>query len=67
MTRWSGSWLHLGHPVRCVEGTLYRADPQDDDPGYETAVGPCHDCRGFGGDEDGVAQLGAYGAIADRS
>ena len=42
--------------IRCVEGTLYRHDPQWDDPDLETAIGQCPDCSGQGcGDEDGEA------------
>jgi hypothetical protein len=37
---------------RCVEGRLYRHDPQFDDPYLETDVGECPDCSGDGfGDE----------------
>ena len=32
--------------TRCVEGRLYRHDPQDDDPYLETDMGICPDCAG---------------------
>jgi len=50
--RWSGNWYALGRSVRCIEGRLYRHDPQHDDPDFETDVGPCPDCRGAGCDSD---------------
>lgn len=34
--------------IRCVEGTLYRHDPQHDDPYCETARGKCQKCDGKG-------------------
>ncbi len=34
--------------IRCVGGTLWRHDPQRDDPDLEVARGPCPDCRGVG-------------------
>ena len=37
--------------LRCVEGTLYRHDPQWDDPDLETARGVCPDCNGKGCEE----------------
>lgn len=33
---------------RCVDGRLYRHDPQHDDPDLETDVGACPDCDGKG-------------------
>lgn len=46
--------------LRCIEGTLYRHDPQYDDPDLETAVGTCPDCSGKGCGEDGepVSKIG---------
>ena len=41
--------------LRCVEGCLYRHDPQADDPDLETAIGQCPDCSGAGCGEDGEA------------
>lgn len=38
--------------IRCIDGRLWRQDPQDDDPYLETDVGECLDCSGDGcGDE----------------
>ncbi len=34
--------------VRCIEGRLWRHDPQNDDPYLETDVGKCPDCGGKG-------------------
>jgi hypothetical protein len=34
--------------LRCVEGRLFRHDPQSDDPYLETDVGQCPDCEGDG-------------------
>lgn len=53
--RFAGSWYALGGPVRCVDGTLYRHDPQHDDPDYETNLGVCPECDGHGCDEDSRA------------
>lgn len=64
--RWSGNWHTLGRPVRCVEGRLYRHDPQFDDPDLETDVGPCPDCCGYGCDEEGEARLAAHEEEAAR-
>jgi hypothetical protein len=36
------------HNMRCVDGRLYRHDPQADDPYLETDVGTCPDCHGHG-------------------
>lgn len=47
-----GSWLAPGRPVRCVEGRLWRHDPQHDDPDLETDVGACPDCQGHGCDDE---------------
>lgn len=38
--------------IRCVEGRLWRHDPQWDDPDLETDVGPCQDCDGSCGRDD---------------
>jgi hypothetical protein len=38
--------------IRCLEGRLWRHDPQDDDPDLETDVGACPDCDGKGCDQD---------------
>ena len=37
--------------VRCIEGRLWRHDPQNDDPELETQVGECPDCSGKGCDD----------------
>ena len=37
--------------IRCVEGWLWRHDPQHDDPELETRVGRCQECEGVGCDE----------------
>lgn len=34
--------------LRCIEGRLFRHDPQWDDPDLETDVGQCPDCSGHG-------------------
>lgn len=34
--------------LRCVEGRLFRHDPQYDDPDLETDVGQCPECDGDG-------------------
>ena len=34
--------------LRCVEGTLWRHDPQYDDPDHEVSRGTCPECRGAG-------------------
>lgn len=34
--------------TRCIEGRLYRHDPQHDDPDLETERGLCPDCNGAG-------------------
>ena len=39
--------------LRCIEGKLYRHDPQHDDPDLETCVGTCPDCSGDGCGDDG--------------
>lgn len=39
--------------LRCVEGRLFRHDPQWDDPDLETDVGECPDCSGDGCGDDG--------------
>jgi len=40
---------------RCVEGRLFRHDPQHDDPYLETDIGECHECTGDGCGDDGAA------------
>lgn len=45
--------------LRCVEGRLFRHDPQHDDPYLETDVGQCPDCSGDGcGDDDEPIRYG---------
>ena len=39
--------------LRCVDGRLFRHDPQYDDPDLETDVGQCEDCSGDGCGDDG--------------
>jgi hypothetical protein len=34
--------------IRCVDGELWRHDPQHDDPGLETYRGVCPECDGAG-------------------
>ena len=41
--------------LRCIEGRLFRHDPQWDDPDLETDVGQCPDCSGEGWGDDGEA------------
>lgn len=36
--------------IRCLEGRLWRHDPQHDDPYLETDVGQCPECDGEGCD-----------------
>lgn len=38
--------------TRCVEGRVYRHDPQYDDPDLETDIGQCPECEGDGCDEE---------------
>lgn len=40
---------------RCIEGRLWRHDPQPDDPNLETDVGKCPDCSGDGCGDEGEA------------
>ena len=37
--------------IRCIEGRLFRHDPQWDDPDLETDVGQCPECEGDGCDK----------------
>lgn len=48
--------------LRCIEGRLFRHDPQDDDPYFETDVGQCEDCSGDGCGDEGepVSKAGRY-------
>ena len=39
--------------LRCIEGKVYRHDPQHDDPDLETCLGTCPDCSGDGCSDDG--------------
>lgn len=34
--------------LRCIDGRLFRHDPQWDDPDLETDVGQCPECQGKG-------------------
>jgi hypothetical protein len=34
--------------LRCIDGTLWRHDPQYDDPDHEVSRGTCPECRGKG-------------------
>lgn len=36
--------------TRCIDGRLYRHDPQHDDPYLETDIGKCPECEGSGCD-----------------
>lgn len=36
---------------RCIDGRLYRHDPQHDDPYLETDIGKCPECDGVGCEE----------------
>ena len=40
--------------LRCVDGRIFRHDPQFDDPDLETDVGQCPDCYGDGCGDNGV-------------
>jgi hypothetical protein len=42
----------LGGRYRCVDGTIYRHDPQRDDPYLETAMGTCVVCGGNGCEDE---------------
>ena len=42
----------FGRSVRCVDGRLWRHDPQHDDPYLETDIGQCPECEGKGCDDD---------------
>lgn len=37
--------------IRCFQGSLWRHDPQPDDPELETRVGDCLHCDGLGCEE----------------
>lgn len=39
--------------LRCIDGRLFRHDPQYDDPDLETDIGECPDCSGKGCGDDG--------------
>lgn len=39
--------------LRCIEGRLFRHDPQWDGPDLETDIGACPDCSGEGCGDDG--------------
>ena len=39
--------------TRCIDGRLWRHDPQPDDPYLETERGECPECRGKGCCEQG--------------
>jgi hypothetical protein len=41
--------------VRCIEGRLWRHDPQPDDPYLETDVGQCPECEGLGCNDESEA------------
>ena len=34
--------------LRCIDGRIFRHDPQSDDPDFETDIGTCPDCSGDG-------------------
>jgi hypothetical protein len=38
--------------TRCIEGRLWRHDPQHDDPDLETDIGQRPECEGKGCDQD---------------
>jgi hypothetical protein len=50
MSYWNGFRYVEGHlpGQRCVEGRVYRHDPQHDDPDLETDIGICNECGGRG-------------------
>jgi len=43
--------------LRCIDGRIYRHEPQSDDPDFETEIGKCPDCSGDGCGDDGEAVL----------
>jgi hypothetical protein len=45
--------------IRCVSGTLWRHDPQYDDPDHEVSRGTCPECRGEFRNPDTIALLTA--------
>ena len=58
--------------LRCIDGRLWRHDPQSDDPDLETDIGVCPDCSGDGcGESDepvqkfGRSEAWMRGAILD--
>ena len=44
--------------LRCIDGRLFRHDPQHDDPDLETDIGECPDCSGDGCDDEPVPKPG---------
>lgn len=54
--------------LRCVDGRIYRHDPQVDDPDLETDIGHCPDCSGDGCGDNGepVEKLGRSAAWLAR-
>jgi len=40
--------------TRCIDGRLFRHDPQHDDPYLETDIGQCPDCDGEGCESEAV-------------
>jgi hypothetical protein len=55
--------------LRCVDGRLWRHDPQFDDPDLETHIGQCPDCSGDGCGDNGepVAKSGRSDAWIGRA
>lgn len=52
----------------CIDGRLWRHDPQYDDPDLETDIGTCPDCSGQGCSDDSepVSKIGRR-IISDRA
>lgn len=55
--------------TRCIEGRLYRHDPQHDDPYLETDIGQCQECEGVGCSDQEQARYwkGAFDRMAAKN
>lgn len=42
----------MQNETRCIDGRLFRHDPQRDDPDLETDIGTCPECEGRGCDAE---------------
>ena len=48
--------------LRCIDGRLWRHDPQFDDPDLETDIGICPDCSGHGCKDEPVSKVAGMAA-----